>query len=36
MDVEENCHCPTCEVWKEHDLKATYFCVRGNAEENKV
>lgn len=36
MDTKENCHCPKCPVWEKYDLKATYFCVRGAAEENKI
>lgn len=30
LDIEKKgCICPTCEVYKEHFLNSTYYCVQG-------
>jgi hypothetical protein len=33
MDDSKMCQCPTCMVWEENNLSATYYCTNGNADE---
>lgn len=32
LDPTKGCVCPTCDVWKENNLKSKYYCQKGNAE----
>ncbi|HOG45990.1 MAG TPA: DUF2769 domain-containing protein [Anaerolineae bacterium] len=32
MQVNKACMCPTCGVWRSHELDTNYFCVHGSAE----
>lgn len=31
LATSKACLCPTCEVWRAHDLDVSYFCVNGAA-----
>ncbi len=31
LAVSKACLCPTCTVWRSHDLDTAYFCVNGAA-----
>ena len=31
FDVAKACLCPTCMVWRSHNLDTSYFCVKGAA-----
>ena len=33
LDGTKPCLCPTCDVWKENNLRSTYFCLHGSAAE---
>lgn len=30
---QQRCVCPDCAVWSGHDLKASYYCLKGSAEQ---
>jgi hypothetical protein len=33
LDPSQSCICPTCAVWSENKLTATYYCQNGSAQE---
>jgi len=33
IDPKQWCQCPSCLVWDEHNLKSTYYCTNGSADE---
>lgn len=33
FDGNQNCICPSCQVWSNNGLASRYFCLRGSAEE---
>lgn len=33
LDDKQSCICPSCLVWNDNNLRSTYYCLRGSADD---